>query len=109
MENNFIDMIRETPMLHSKKCRFISFMLLMMLRYSVYLITIMVWMKYDFFIAFFILILSFIVVGIIRAKLRNIAIPLQQQEYQYSDKEIADWYTAREICNDALEKELERI
>ena len=42
--------------------------------------------------------LSFVIVGIIRAKLRNSVIPVKQREYQYNDKGIADWYAARAIC-----------
>jgi len=36
--------------------------------------------------------------GIIRSKLRNSVIPFNQREYQYSDKAIADWYSAKELC-----------
>ncbi|MDQ1244605.1 MAG: hypothetical protein QG565_945, partial [Campylobacterota bacterium] len=31
-------------------------------------------------------------------KLRNSVIPPKQREYQYNDKGIADWYTAKELC-----------
>jgi hypothetical protein len=53
---------------------------------------------YDYFMAFFALILSFIIMGIVRSKLRNSVIPPNQREYQYNDKGIADWYTAKELC-----------
>jgi hypothetical protein len=64
---------------------------------------------YDYFIAIATLLLSFIIMGIIRSKIRNSVIPMKQREYQYNDQGIADWYTAKEICNDALEQKLEKI
>jgi len=98
MQNDFIDMIEPTPKLNTKKCKIISLMVKLFLQYSVYIITLLSWYIYDYFIAFFVLILSFIIVGILRAKLRNSVIPIKQREYQYNDKGIADWYTARELC-----------
>lgn len=109
MENDIIDMLEMTPKLKSKKCKLVSFAIASTLKYASYIVTIIIWLIYDYFIAFFSLILSFIIMGIIRAKLRNIAVPIKQQEYAYNDKGIADWYTAREICNDELEVKLEEI
>ena len=40
--------------------------------------------------------------GIIRSKLRNSVIPPKQQEYQYNDQGIADWFVAKEICYDEV-------
>ncbi|MCF6331574.1 MAG: hypothetical protein L3I99_08545 [Sulfurimonas sp.] len=98
MNNDFINVLESTPKLHSNKCKIISIIIRLFLKFSIYITTILSWYIYGFFIAFFVLILSFLVIGIIRSKLRNIAIPASQQEYQYSDKEIADWFTAKEIC-----------
>ncbi len=109
MENNYIDMIKSTPKLKSKKCKLIALVISLSLQYSAYISTIIFWIWYDYFIAFFALIFSFLIVGIVRAKIRNIAIPPNQQEYPYTDKGIAEWYTAQEICNDALESELELL
>ena len=98
MQNDFIDMIETTPVLKSKKCKLVSFLLRIFLQCSTYITTLLVWYMYDYFIAFFALILSFIVIGVIRSKLRNSVIPVKQREYQYTDKGIADWYTAKELC-----------
>ncbi len=98
MQNDFIDMIEPTPKIRTKKCKAVSFIIWIFLKYSIYVVTLLTWYLYDYFIAFFALILSFIVVGIIRSKLRNSVIPLKQREYQYSDRGIADWYTAKELC-----------
>ena len=98
MENDFIDMMEPTPKLHTKKCQFISKTIAFFLQYTNYIIAIFVWILYDYFLAFFALILSFILVGIIRAKMRVRVIPPKQLEYPYNDKGIADWFTAKEIC-----------
>jgi len=98
MQNNIIDMIEPTPKLHTKRCRLISFLLKIFLQFSIYALTLTVWYLFDYFIAFFTLLLSYLIIGIIRSKLRNSVIPIKQREYQYNDKGIADWYTARELC-----------
>lgn len=109
MDNDFIEMMEPTPKLYSKKCRFISFILRIFLQYFIYIISIIVWLMYDYFIAIATLLLSFIIMGIVRSKIRNSVIPIKQIEYQYNDQGIADWFTAKEICNDALEQKLEKI
>ncbi|MCD6432623.1 MAG: hypothetical protein J7L21_01145 [Sulfurimonas sp.] len=109
MQNDFIDMIEPTPELHSKKCKFISFFIRIFLQFFTYIIGLISWYLYDYFIAIGTLLLSFIIMGIIRSKIRNSVIPFKQKEYQYSDQNIADWYTAKEICNDSLEQKLEEL
>ena len=98
MQNVIIEMIEPTPKLNTTKCKIISYMIWLFLQTATYIATAISWYIYDYFIAFFTLILSYIVMGIIRSKLRNIAIPQKQQEYNYNDKGIAQWFTAREIC-----------
>ncbi len=98
MQNDYIDLIEPTPKLHSKKCQIISFLIKIALQYSIYLITAIVWYISDFFIALLSSVLSFIIIGIIRSKIRNSVIPPKQREYQYNDQGIADWFTAKEIC-----------
>jgi len=98
MQNDFINQIQPTPKLKTKKCKTIAFLLKIALQYSVYLFTLIAWYTYDYFIAIGILLLSYIIIGIVKSKLRNSVIPKTQQEYNYTDKGIADWYTARELC-----------
>ncbi|MCF6340291.1 MAG: hypothetical protein L3J10_06035 [Sulfurimonas sp.] len=98
MQNDFINMIEPTPILKCKKCKMIAFLIKIFLQYSIYIIGIITWFLYDYFIAGAIFLLSYIVIGIIRAKLRNSVIPTKQREYHYNDKDIADWYTAKELC-----------
>jgi len=98
MQNDFLEMIEPTPKIYSKKCKLIAFTIRMFLQFTTITASLLAWYIYDYFIAFFTMVLSFIIVGIIRSKLRNSVIPIKQREYQYSDKGIADWYTARAIC-----------
>ena len=103
MQNDIIDMMEPTPKLRSKRCKLISFLIKIFLQYSIYIAGLLSWYIYDYFIAIAVFILSFIIVGIIRSKLRNSVIPLKQREYQYNDQGIADWYTAKAICFDEIE------
>ena len=98
MPNNIIDMIEPTPKLNSKKCRFISFLLRVFLQFTTVTVGLVTWYVYDYFIAVAALILSFIIMGIVRSKLRNSVIPPTQREYQYNDQGIADWFVSRELC-----------
>jgi len=98
MQNDYIDFIEPTPKLIDKKCQILSLFIRIFLQFGTYITTLFAWYMYDYFIAGTTLILSFIIIGIIRSKLRNIAIPITQQEYQYDDKTIADWFVAKEIC-----------
>ena len=105
MQTDFIDMIEPTPKLKTRKCRFISLSLRLFLQFTTVVVGLIAWYFYDYFIAIGALLLSFIIVGIIRAKLRNSVIPTKQREYHYSDQGIADWYTARELCIELPTKE----
>jgi hypothetical protein len=109
MENNYIESIEPTPKLHSKKCRLISFVIRIFLQFGVFLFALIAWYFYDYFIAISTMLVSYIVIGIVRSKLRNSAIPFTQREYQYNDEGIANWYTSKEICDDSLEYKLQKI
>jgi len=100
MQTDFINMIEPTPELHSKRCRAIAFTIRMFLQYTTVVSALITWYFYDYFIALAIFLLSFIIMGIIRSKLRNSSIPPSQREYHYNDKGIADWYTYTEFCFD---------
>lgn len=104
MQNDFIEMMEPTPKIYTKKCKVVSFIIRVLLQYSMYVVTIFAFYMYDYFIAFLALILSFIIVGIVRSKLRNSVIPMKQREYQYTDQGIADWYTARALCIETSEE-----
>ena len=58
------------------------------------------WYLYDWFYAIAALLSSYIILGIVRAKIRNISIPPMQQEYQYTDLAIAKWFIVRRMLCD---------
>ena len=99
MDTNYIDLTEPTPKLKTKKCKIFSFMLSIFLQYTTFVVAIIVWYFYDYFIAIATLLLSFIIMGIIRSKLRNSVIPVSQREYHYTDEGIANWYTAKILCS----------
>ena len=98
MNENYINLIEPTPKLHSQKCKALSLLIRLFLQFGIYPVALLVWYYYDYFIAGATLLLGFIIIGIIRAKLRNSVIPLMQREYHYSDAAIADWYSAKILC-----------
>ncbi len=109
MPNDIIDLIEPTPKLHSRKCKLIAYLLRIFLQFTTFITALITWYLYDYFISLAVLILTFIIMGIIRSKLRNDVIPPKQREYQYNDQGIADWYTAKVICNDELEQKIENL
>ena len=104
MQTDFINQIQPTPKLKTKKCQTVAFILKMALQYSIYVITFFTWYSFDYFIAIGVFFLSYIVISIVKSKLRNSVIPKAQQEYNYNDQGIADWFTARELCIEIGEK-----
>ncbi|MDD2905235.1 MAG: hypothetical protein WBK95_09710 [Sulfurimonas sp.] len=98
MHTETIYLLEPTPKLHTKKCRLLSFILRVFLQFTTFGVFFIIWYLYDFFLALLSLLLSFIVMGIVRSKLRNSVIPPNQREYQYNDQAIADWYCAKELC-----------
>jgi hypothetical protein len=99
MQNDFIPLIEPTPEIISAKCKIVSLLLKLFLQYMTILSTLISWYIYDYFIALLTLVLSFIIMGIVRSKLRNSVIPITQREYHYDDRAIAQWYSAKELCN----------
>ena len=97
MQPDFIEFIKPTPKLQTRKCKAIAFLIGIFLRFASPFIGLVAWYAYDYFIALLALVLSFIVVGIIGSYLRNNSLPLNNREYRYSDAEIAIWYT-NSIC-----------
>ena len=79
MQNDYIDLIEPTPKLHSKKCKIMAFALKIFLQYTTFITALISWYFYDYFIAIATLLLTFIIMGIIRSKIRNSVIPLKQR------------------------------
>ena len=98
MHNDTIVLFEPIPALKSKGCRFVSFLLKLFLQYTVWVLPLGMWYRYDLFIAFLSLVLTFILMGILRSKLRNDAVPFNQREFHYNDTQIADWFLAKRVC-----------
>ena len=98
MKNEYLELIQPTPTLTSKKCRLTAFIIRVLLQFSTILATLIAWILYDYFIAGATLLISFLIIGIVRSKIRNSVIPLHQREYTYNDDAIAKWFTAKELC-----------
>lgn len=107
MQPDYIDLIEPTPKLHSKKCRLLAFVLRIFLQFGTFTAALLAWYLYDYFIALLTLVSSFIIMGIVRSKMRNDVIPSTQREYQYSDQSIADWYSAKRLCYEEPDTTLE--
>ena len=81
MQNDYIDLIEPTPKIHSKKCKLVAFILRLFLQFTTFVTSLLAWYLYDYFIAALTLVLTFIIMGIIRSKLRNAVVPPKQREY----------------------------
>ena len=93
-------MLEPTPEPKQTKCRLLVFLIGSGLSYGTFVIALVIWFYYDFFYAFGVLVISYLVIGIIRSKLRNSVIPLTQQEYSYNDRAIAAWYVSKRLLCD---------
>ncbi len=98
MQDDIIEVIEPTPKLTTKRCKLISYAIKIFLQTATIAAALISWYLYDYFIAGATFLLAFIIMGIIRSKIRNSAIPPKQREYQYNDQEIAEWFTAKELC-----------
>lgn len=89
---------RPQPLLPKKYCRVYAKIIGYLLSYGYIAIGALIWIKSDWFIAFGSLLLSFIITGIIKSKLRQISIPPELLEFHYNDYEIAAWYLLTHHC-----------
>ncbi len=99
MNDTTIEMIEPTPKLETRQCRLYAWILGWLLRSATLLCGLIFWYRYDYFYGAIALLVTYVVMGIVRSKLRNSVIPLAQQEYAYSDQAIATWYVAKRLCN----------
>lgn len=94
---NDIPFIEPTPELKKRECRLMAYGLEALLRGGTPVIGLTTWYLANWAYAIGFALLGFIVIGIVRAKMRNDSIPPKQQEYNYSDGSIAKWYVARRL------------
>lgn len=93
-----MDLYNQTPVLPNKQCKLLRLLLTLFLSYGIYFITAAVWFLYNWYYALSVLLLSFVLMGILRSKLLHSSIPKVQQEFTYSDKDIASWFLHRYVC-----------
>lgn len=95
MENNTINLIEPTPEPQSTLCKIAVTLIDYALRFGSLIIALIVWYRYDYFYGGAALLISYLLIGIVRSKLRTMSIPFSQLEYDYSDKAIAKWFVYR--------------
>lgn len=100
INDEIIELIEPTPVIKKKECKIAALVIALGLTYGSFMVAALIWYLYDLFFGVGALLISYLVIGIIRSKLRNSAIPLTQQEYQYSDKAIATWFVSRRLLCD---------
>jgi cytochrome c biogenesis protein CcdA len=93
-----MDLYTQTPIPPNKKCKLLHFLLSNFLSFGIYVITLGVWFYYNWYYALSALLLAFIFMGIVRSKLLHSSVPKVQQEFSYSDKDIAAWYLHLYVC-----------
>lgn len=98
MENETIQQIQPTPKLTTTRCKLLEKTLTLALNSATFAVALTSYILYDWFVAFFTLVFSFLLTGIVRSKLRVLAIPSQQQERNYKDKELIAWYLFLYVC-----------
>ena len=105
MQKETLEMYETTPKLNAKRCRYIALAIEYGLKLSHILLALGIWYYFDYFFAIATLLIGYLVLGIVRSKLMHLSIPRAQQEFDYSDKEIAIWYVAKRLCyEDRLDK-----
>ena len=93
-----MEIFTQTPTLPNRGCKLLSFALANALHYGIYLITAAVWFIYNWYYALSAFLLAYIIMGILRSKLLHSSIPMVQQEFTYTDKDIAAWYLHKYVC-----------
>jgi hypothetical protein len=93
-----MDFYTQTPTPPNTTCKILHFLLSSFLSFGVYLIAAIVWLMVNWYYALFALLLSYVLMGIVRSKLLHHSIPLSQQEFTYSDNDIAAWVLHRYLC-----------
>lgn len=95
MEETIIEMREPTPTFKTRRCRLLAVVIAAALTYAPFAAALGAWYLYGLFYGVALLALAYLLVGIVRAKLRNSSVPPAQQELSYSDREIAAWFVSR--------------
>lgn len=98
MNDEIIEPIESVPVLSRTICKISALILYYNLRYASLFIALIVWYNFHLFYALGALFMGFLITGIIKAKMRDLAIPQKQHERNYTDKELAIWFVDKEVC-----------
>ena len=93
-----MELYTQTPQPPNQGCKLLHLLFTGFLSYGAVIIAIGVWWLYNWYYALSALLLAFILIGILRSKLLHSSIPKVQQEFTYSDKDIAAWYLHMYVC-----------
>lgn len=97
MEHDVIDLIEPTPNPRNRRCRLLVLLIAYSLTYTPFMVGALATYRFDLFYGAGLFLITYLVTGIVRAKLRNDAVPPSQQEYHYSDKAIAAWFVEKAL------------
>ena len=89
--------IEPTPELVGLKCKIYVYSIFLALTVFPLIIAIYFWMEHNLVIAVGIGLFLYFVSAIISSKLRQISVPLDQQERSFNSFEIASWYVKKNI------------
>ena len=105
MENDdYIELIEPTPKLKTKRCRVLARSIAAALFVTPLIVALILWYNYDLFIGIVGLGIAYLVIGIVRSKLRTLSIPPHQLEYNYTDSAIAAWFAAKRLCYEEIDQ-----
>ena len=98
INDEIIDTKMPIPVFTTRRCRFFALLMSTLLRFGSIIVAIIVAIRYDYFLAIAALLTSYIILGIVRSKIRDMVIPVKLQEFTYSDSDIAKLYLHQEVC-----------
>ena len=99
MQNDtIIDSIAPTPKIEGFTCKAAKLLIVIALKSAHLLFALYIWYEIDYFFAIAALLIGYLLIGIVRSKLRNSSIPRSQLELNYTDDAIASWYLSRTLC-----------
>ncbi len=90
--------IENTPVMKGMKCKTISWLIFFCLVFLPVLVSIYIWLEYDWLIAIGMGLFFYLVSAIVASKLRLSSVPFDQMERNFSSLEIAKWYTKYHFC-----------
>ena len=93
-----MEIYTQAPQPPNNVCKLLHLLLSNTLSFGIYIITAAVWFLYNWYYALSAFLLAYILMGILRSKLLHSSIPKVQQEFTYSDKDIAAWYLHMYVC-----------